>query len=143
MNLTDKLFLLRGYGGDYVVRVWRRWCAASPFLLFAARAPDTTPPPYRLCSLSSPAQGDVPALTLADGTVIPPQNFHDGPQGVANGNNDVTAWPSALTVVMSWSTDMMGKFGAGMGLEQYRKGSTVMLGPGVNLARVPWNGRNL
>ena len=90
-----------------------------------------------------PYVGDVPALTLADGTVIPPQHFHDGPQGAANGNVDVTCWPSALTVVMSWSTDMMGKFGAGMGLEQYRKGSTVMLGPGVNLARVPWNGRNL
>ena len=29
-----------------------------------------------------------------------------------------------------------------MGKEQYAKGSTVMLGPGVNLARVPWNGRN-
>ena len=116
--------------------------ARLPLFSYSPRARHD-PPPYRLCSLSSPAQGDVPALTLADGTVIPPQNFHDGPQGVANGNNDVTAWPSALTVVMSWSTDMMAKFGAGMGLEQYRKGSTVMLGPGVNLARVPWNGRNL
>lgn len=53
----------------------------------------------------------------------------------------VTCWPSALTVVQTWDTAAMGAFGAGMGREQYLKGSNVMLGPGVNLARVPWNGR--
>jgi beta-glucosidase len=37
---------------------------------------------------------------------------------------------------------MMAQFGAGMGREQYLKGSNVMLGPGINLARVPWCGRN-
>jgi beta-glucosidase len=37
---------------------------------------------------------------------------------------------------------MMYAFGKGMGQEQYAKGTNVMLGPGVNLARVPWGGRN-
>lgn len=67
----------------------------------------------------------------------------DGPQGVANGNTDVTCWPSALTVVQSWDPELMAEYGAGMGLEQYKKGTNFMLGPGVNLARLPWNGRNL
>ena len=87
--------------------------------------------------------GDVPAQTLSDGTFIPPMHHHDGPQGVANGNTDVTCWPSALTVVQSWDPALMAEYGAGMGLEQYKKGTNFMLGPGVNLARLPWNGRNL
>ena len=86
--------------------------------------------------------GDVPAITLSNGYVIQAQRFHDGPQGVANGNQDVTCWPSALTAVQTWDVDLMAAYGAAMGLEQYKKGSSVMLGPGVNLARLPWNGRN-
>ena len=84
--------------------------------------------------------GDTPSITLSDGTVIPAIHEHDGPQGVANGNKDVTCWPAALTVVQTWDTELMYAYGAGMGLEQYKKGSNVMLGPGVNLARLPWNG---
>ena len=86
--------------------------------------------------------GDVPVIgPLQDGSYIPAMNFHDGPQGVANGATNVTCWPSALTVVQTWDRNAMFEFGAAMGAEQYAKGSTVMLGPGVNLARVPWNGR--
>lgn len=55
----------------------------------------------------------------------------------------MTAWPAALTVVMTWDTELMYTYGQAMGREQYGKGSNVMLGPGVNLARLPWNGRNL
>ncbi len=86
--------------------------------------------------------GDVPAVTLSDGTVIPAIHEHDGPQGVANGNRDVTCWPAALTAVMTWDPELMYEFGSAMGREQYLKGSNIMLGPGVNLARLPWNGRN-
>jgi beta-glucosidase len=86
--------------------------------------------------------GDVPVIgPLSDGSYIPALHLHDGPQGVANGNTQVTCWPSALTVVQSWDAEAMAAYGAGMGREQYLKGSNVMLGPGVNLARVPWNGR--
>ena len=54
----------------------------------------------------------------------------------------MTAWPAALTAVMTWDPALMYAYGAAMGREQYLKGSNVMLGPGVNLARLPWNGRN-
>ncbi len=53
----------------------------------------------------------------------------------------VTAWPSALTVVMSWDPNAMYEFGRAMGAEQFIKGTNVMLGPAMNLARVPWGGR--
>ncbi len=86
--------------------------------------------------------GNTPGITLSDGTVIPPLNLEDGPQGVADGVRSVTAWPSALTVTMTWDPELMYQYGAAMGREQYLKGTNVMLGPGVNLARVPWCGRN-
>ena len=62
--------------------------------------------------------GDTPAITLSDGTVIPAIHEHDGPQGVANGNKDVTAWPAALTVVQTWDEEAMYAYGAAMGKEQ-------------------------
>lgn len=73
---------------------------------------------------------------------IPPINLEDGPQGVADGASLVTAWPSALTVTMTWDVSAMEQWGAAMGAEQTIKGTNVMLGPAVNLARVPWAGRN-
>ena len=71
--------------------------------------------------------GDVPSQVLSDGTVIPPMHHHDGPQGVANGNTDVTCWPSALTVVQSWDPELMAEYGAGMGLEQVSYGARVSI----------------
>lgn len=86
--------------------------------------------------------GNTPSIMLDDGTCIPAFHEHDGPQGVANGAKDVTCWPAALTVVQTWDASLMYMWGAAMGREQYLKGSNIMLGPGVNLARLPWNGRN-
>ena len=91
---------------------------------------------------SGPYVGNVPRIgPLNDGSYIPQLNLHDGPQGVANGNTKVTCWPAALTVVQTWDEAAMAEYGQGMGREHYLKGTNVMLGPGVNLARVPWNGR--
>ena len=42
---------------------------------------------------------------------------------------------------MAWSPELMEKWGEAMGAEQRAKGTNVMLGPDVNLARVPWSGR--
>jgi beta-glucosidase len=54
----------------------------------------------------------------------------------------VTTWPSSMTMAASWDVDLMEKYGAALGSEQRGKGMQVMLGPGVNLARVPVGGRN-
>lgn len=68
--------------------------------------------------------------------------MEDGPQGVADGMYNVTAWPSAMTVSQAWSPELMEAWGAAMGDEQRRKGSNVMLGPAVALVRCPLSGRN-
>lgn len=84
-------------------------------------------------------QGDYVGYTAGIPSLgIPRMNLEDGPQGVADEVQNVTSWPSALTAVMTWDTNLMYLYGQAMGLEQATKGSTVMLGPGVNLARVPW-----
>jgi len=83
--------------------------------------------------------GNVPAITRLG---IPCLHLEDGPQGVADGVRNATCWPSALTVVASWDTALMYKFAAGMAVEQRTKGTNVLLGPMVNIARVAMNGRN-
>jgi len=73
---------------------------------------------------------------------IPQLNLQDGPQGVGDGVRQVTCWPSALSVVGTWDRELMHQFGQGMGYEQRLKGTNVMLGPMVNLLRVPVDGRS-
>ncbi|KAL0490062.1 beta-glucosidase [Acrasis kona] len=66
----------------------------------------------------------------------------DGPQGIADYVNKVTCFPCVLTVASSWDIHLMRTFGEALGQEQRLKGSNVHLGPDVNIARVPENGRN-
>ena len=68
----------------------------------------------------------------------------DGRQGVriADGINGHTAWPSALTVVSTWDTELMFRFGAAAGKEFYGKGCNIALTPMLIVARVPQGGRN-
>ena len=73
---------------------------------------------------------------------IPSLHLEDGPQGVGDFAIGVTMWPSALTVASSFDADLIREYGAAQGREFREKGMSVMLGPGVNLARVPQNGRN-
>ena len=73
---------------------------------------------------------------------VPQFHLEDGPNGVADWQTDVTTWPSSMTMAASFDVDLMQKYGAAMASEQRGKGMQVMLGPGVNLARVPVGGRN-
>lgn len=73
---------------------------------------------------------------------IPPITMQDGPQGVADGAFGATEFPGALTIAASFDPASAKAFGAGMAEEQRAKGTVVLLGPMVNLARVPLGGRN-
>jgi beta-glucosidase len=85
-----------------------------------------------------PDVGNVPGYTSKG---VPPTYLEDGPQGVADKLLNVTNWPSQLTVAMTWDAELMYAWGKAMGREQYLKGTNVMLGPDLNMARVPWGGR--
>jgi beta-glucosidase len=79
---------------------------------------------------------------------IPALALNDGPQGYRSTSRSPgypgtsTAFPCALAAAATFDEVLAGKFGAAMGLEFRGKGSNVQLGPGVNVARVPNNGRN-
>lgn len=75
---------------------------------------------------------------------IPDLNLNDGPQGFRYEpkNDTTTQMPAAIKVAASWSTDVALAWGETMGKEFYGKGANVQLGPGLNVNRVPINGRN-
>ena len=75
---------------------------------------------------------------------IPPLNLQDGPQGVRLDRypSTTTAWPSGLAMAATWDVDAVSAWGEAMGREFRAKGVNVGLGPGLNVARVPLNGRN-
>ena len=78
----------------------------------------------------------------------------DGPHGVrheiernswnsANWTSDYSTYLPVLTAVAaSWNTDMATLHGAVLGSEARHRGKDLILGPGVNLARLPLYGRN-
>merc|ERR550532_3626259 len=76
---------------------------------------------------------------------IPPLNQHDGPQGFRNepfARGTSTCWPGAMAMAATFDTEAVYQWGSAMGEEFHAKGANVQLGPGLNLARVPTNGRN-
>jgi len=53
-----------------------------------------------------------------------------------------TALPSGLSLASTWDVQVAYRDGSMLGDEAWRKGLNVLLGPGLNLAREPRNGRN-
>ncbi|MEU3465649.1 glycoside hydrolase family 3 C-terminal domain-containing protein [Streptomyces sp. NPDC006733] len=72
---------------------------------------------------------------------IPAMNLHDGPAGVGNGATNVTQLPAPVSLASTWDLAAEQRYGALLGAEQAAKGSTVDLGPTVNIVRDPRWGR--
>ncbi len=80
--------------------------------------------------------------------------YSDGPHGVraevdwntwgsANWTNDsIVAFPSLTCLAATWNRQMSALYGHSVGEEFAFREKSVMLGPGVNMARMPLNGRN-
>jgi beta-glucosidase len=75
-------------------------------------------------------------------------SFHmsDGPQGVRNGPGSpaprACAFPCGAALAATFDPELAAAYGKAMGLEDRARGSYYQLGPGVNICRVPVNGRN-
>ena len=81
----------------------------------------------------------IPALRLNDG----PQGWGDAtPWRYLLGHPTATMLPSNLALGATWSRDTARVYGAALAAEFADKGADVILGPGLNLHRVPWGGRN-
>ena len=71
---------------------------------------------------------------------IPELRMSDGPLGVRWEKS--TAFPSGICLGASWDPTVAGKVGAAIGREVKGHDRHVILGPCVNIARIPQGGRN-
>jgi beta-glucosidase len=72
---------------------------------------------------------------------IPALVLSDAGSGLADEQTNVTAYPAAIAQAAAWDPALTRKLGASLGGEAFAKGINVLLGPDVNIARVPLNGR--
>ncbi|HEU5236658.1 MAG TPA: glycoside hydrolase family 3 C-terminal domain-containing protein [Pyrinomonadaceae bacterium] len=71
---------------------------------------------------------------------IPELALTDGPAGVRHGTG--TAFPAPVALAATWDRPLAQEYGAALGAETKAKGQNVLLGPMVNIIRVPEGGRN-
>jgi beta-glucosidase len=81
-------------------------------------------------------------------------NMDDGPHGVREElewnswqpakwtNDSIVAFPSLTCLTATWNRELSRLFGHSVSEEFAFRGKDVMLGPGINMARTPLNGRN-
>ena len=79
--------------------------------------------------------------------------YCDGPfgireEGVPNGftpagwtTDSATYFPTGSALAATWSEDLAYQYGVGMGTEARRRGKDIILGPAVNIQRLPVGGR--
>jgi beta-glucosidase len=75
---------------------------------------------------------------------IPSFKMTDGPLGVAmhsSGFKKNTRFPATISLAASWNRDLMYRVGIAMAEETRAVGRHVLLAPGMNIARTPFNGR--
>jgi beta-glucosidase len=72
---------------------------------------------------------------------IPEVRMADGPLGVRNWGPS-TAYPATVGLAATWDTSAAREFGESVGRDARVRGVGIMLGPAVNIIRVPQNGRN-
>lgn len=71
---------------------------------------------------------------------IPSLKMSDGPVGVNRGKS--TAFPSGILMAATFDPDLIQKVGKAIAEETKAHGRNVILGPCVNIARLPMGGRN-
>ena len=72
---------------------------------------------------------------------IPEFKMTDGPVGTRN-DGATTAYPAGALLAATWDPDLAQREGVSLGRDGRARGDHVLLGPGVNIYRVPQNGRN-
>jgi beta-glucosidase len=82
--------------------------------------------------------GNIPAISSL---CIPAMGLEDGPAGVGDGMSNVTQLPAPVDIAATWDTTAEQEYGHVIGAEQAAKGSTVDLGPTINIVRDPRWGR--
>lgn len=77
-----------------------------------------------------------------DSLKLPPVWMSDATSGVRGVDADVTTFPSPIAMAATFNTELVKKGAQVIGAECRALGISILLAPGVNIARVPINGRN-
>ncbi|MDS0295472.1 beta-glucosidase [Halogeometricum luteum] len=85
------------------------------------------------------ATGYLPGVERLD---IPELKLADGPLGVRVPGQTATAFPASIALAATFDSELAGRQGVAMGREAKARGQDSILGPGLNLVRVPHCGRN-
>jgi beta-glucosidase len=73
---------------------------------------------------------------------IPDLVLNDAGQGVGDQEVNTTAFPAPIAQASSWDSGLQRQFGSALGWEAWHKGINVQLAPGIEIDRLPINGRN-
>src|SRR3954447_16650890 len=73
---------------------------------------------------------------------IPDLVLNDAGQGVGDHEINTVAFPAPKAQASSWDPALMRTFGRALGWEALHKGINVQLAPGIEIDRIPVNGRN-
>src|SRR4051794_18277161 len=73
---------------------------------------------------------------------LPDINMSDAGSGVVGLQQGTTVFPSGIAQAALWDPHLTRRFGEALGQEAFAKGINVMLGPGMDMARIATNGRN-
>ena len=84
----------------------------------------------------------VPSMTLSDGPHGIRKQEGAGDQLGLNGSLPATCYPTAATIANSWDTALGEEIGEHLGTEAASQGVGTLLGPGLNIKRSPFCGRN-
>jgi beta-glucosidase len=72
---------------------------------------------------------------------LPRLKMSDGPEGVRTWG-PTTAWPGGAALAATWDPALARRMGEGLGRDARARSVNFLLGPGVNIARSPLDGRN-
>src|SRR3954447_1955526 len=95
----------------------------------------SNPPWFMHYGTAGHVDGD-PSLCLPD------INMSDAGSGVVGGQQGTTVFPSGIAQAAAWDPSLSTRFGEALAQEAFAKGINVMLGPGMDMARIATNGRN-
>lgn len=85
----------------------------------------------------------IPAIRFANGrSGVRPWKTPNYPYAVADTYRRGTCFPAGIGMGSSWDTDLLYAVGEAIGKECNDKDIHILAGPGVNMARNPFNGRN-
>ena len=85
----------------------------------------------------------IPELWTTDGPHgIRPEVFWDEWDQAGWTNDSCTAFPALTCLAASWDRELSALYGKSIGEEARYREKDVLLGPGVNIYRTPYNGRN-